>query len=442
MVSIARVWLCAFAKTACLLSYACSVSEAQEPPLVDPRDPVAQRNNAKGDPPNPNASGLGSDVEDALLGGISKRETLPEDRQTRAQSPAADAVTGSESRVRQTTDTGNLIGKSLSVRSVSSQQRTPIVTDTRIRGERVGQVLASGSYWAPARMDLDTMMNKIDSRLVGSAIIVKGPYSPRYGPGFSFVDIDMLSTSRSEGGLEVHGQSSVDYQTNGQQWYGRQTVYGGAERWGFRMSYGHRVGNDYTTGDGFNIPSSYQSGDVNIAFGYDITPNDRIEFNYLRLDQSDLEFPGLVYDLNYLDTNGYEIKYQGTQSPFADRVLSEVWYNRTRFAGDTFRPGKNAQIPQLASQQLEPSAPLAGDGAAITNGFGTSMGYRNELIFGDFGTHHWPLETISSCLKQGLNDIEIYRPANDNNFPIPPSRSIDTGFYLEHVFFRLYKARG
>ena len=50
-----------------------------------------------------------------------------------------------ETQVRVISDLGNLIGKSQSVRGVSSQQRTPIVTHTRIRGQRVGQVLAAGS---------------------------------------------------------------------------------------------------------------------------------------------------------------------------------------------------------------------------------------------------------------------------------------------------------
>ncbi len=103
------------------------------------------------------------------------------------------------------------------------------------------------------------MMNKIDSRLIDSLIVIKGPYSSRYGPGFSFVDFDLLMTPRYENGFELHGASSLDYQSNGDQWYGRQTFQGGDERWGFRASYGHRTGSDYTTGDGFTIPSSYKS---------------------------------------------------------------------------------------------------------------------------------------------------------------------------------------
>lgn len=369
-------------------------------------------------------------ITDVLLGTVTATEELSEDRQARTAVPSADAVIGAESRSRITSDSGNLLGKSTSVRGVSVQQRTPIVTDNRIHGERVGQVLAAGSFWAPVRMDLDTMMSKIDSRLIDSLIVIKGPYSPRYGPGFSFIDIDLLSTPRYADGPQSHGTTSGDFQSNGDQWYGRQTVFGGSSDWGYRVSYGYRAGSDYTTGDGFTLPSSYKSGDLNVALGRDLSPDDRLEFNYLRLDQRDLEFPGLVYDLNKLTTNGYELKYFGNEKGPWDLVLSEVWYNRTSFDGNTFRPGKQAQIPQLSDTLFSPSGT---DGAAITDGMGMSFGYRHEMIYGDLGVDHWSAGTDMILQRQALNDIEIFLPPNDNNFPLPRSRSADFGFYVERV---------
>ena len=186
-----------------------------------PVDPVSSR--------TPTVSGVPGPVQAALLGEVHGVENLSRRRRARAFSPGADAISGLESRSRVTSDTGNLLGKTMTARGVTSQQRTPIVTDTRVRGERVGQVLAAGSFWTPVRMDLDTMMSKIDSRLIDSLIVIKGPYSPRYGPGLAFVDIELLSSPRFENGYESHGSTSLDYQTNGEQLYGRQTVYGGAQ---------------------------------------------------------------------------------------------------------------------------------------------------------------------------------------------------------------------
>jgi iron complex outermembrane recepter protein len=393
-------------------------------------DPLAPIDRDAVDSPLNRPHDVPTNVESALLGSVSSIDSLSNRRRARANSPAADAILGIESRSRETTDTGNLVGKSLSARGVSSQQRTPIVTDTRIRGERVGQVLAAGSFWSPVRMDLDTMMNKIDSRLIDSLIIVKGPYTPRLGPGFSFVDIDLLGSPRYAGGYQAEGATSLDYLTNGEQWYGRQTFQGGSDDWGYRITYGNRTGNDYVDGDGVAMPSGYRSQDWNVAVGWDPTRDSRLEFNLLRLDQTDVEFPGLVFDLNHLVTDGYELKYVHDDPGFADEFHGEVWYNRTRFEGDTLSEQKNARIPALRTTLFSPSGV---DGFAITDAYGSSFGYRGESVFGDAGEDHVALGTDLIVLKQGLNDIEPFLPDDDDNFPIPPSRSNDFGIYAERV---------
>ena len=303
---------------------------------------------------------------------------LPSSRAFHAGSPAADAIFSPEATGRKTADVGDLLKRAKAAHGVSIQHRTPITSDTRIRGQRVGQVLASGSYWAPARMDLDTMMNKIDSRLIENAILIKGPYATRYGPGFRFVDLDFIKAPRYANEGQIHGLSSVTYNTNGQQLYGRQSIWGGMEDYGFHISYGHQTGNDYETGLGTTLPTSYKSRDLFIAFGRDLSETESIEINILRMDQTDVEFPGLVFDLNLLVTDGYEFTYTNSSPIAGDFFTAEVWYNRTRFHGDTLRPGKNAQIPTLI---FDLESPSGFDGFAITDGDALSGGYRMESTF-------------------------------------------------------------
>lgn len=402
------------------------------PQVGDPAEPVARTATqpATPRPANTSVDSQALDIKSALLGDVSAVSRLSEERKSRGSVLSADAILGEEAAFRRTTDSGNLVGKSLSVRGIATQQRTPVTTDTRVRGERVGQVLASGSYWAPVRMDLDTMMSKIDSRLVDSLIVVKGPYSPRYGPGFSFIDIELLGTPRYADGFQIHGSTAADYLTNGEQVGGRQTFFGGGEDWGFRGSYGHRTGNDYTDGDGVELPSSYNSRDINIALGRDIGAHKNLEFNYLRLDQTGVEYPGLVFDTRFLVTDAYELKYYDRQPLLADFHTSEVWFNRTRFEGDTLGAGKNAQIPELRSVLFSPSG---FDGFGLTDGDGSSLGYRSESIFGDPGYDHLAVGTDMIVLRQNINDIEALLPANDNNFPLPKSESYDFGFYVERL---------
>ncbi|MCA9059914.1 MAG: TonB-dependent receptor [Planctomycetaceae bacterium] len=363
-----------------------------------------------------------------LFGSVNQVNQLDENRRRLAHSPASDVVFGAESKGRVTNDVGDLLRKAISSHGVSTQERTPITTDTRVRGQKAGQVLASGSYWTPARMDLDTMMNKIDSRLVADVIVIKGPYSSRYGPGFRFVDFDLIQTPRYTD-FESHGSTSFDYDSNGEQPYGRQSLWGGSEDWGYRVSYGIRSGSDYQTGAGTEIPASYKSRDLFVAFGWDVSPTEHYEFNYLRLDQTDVEFPGLVYDINYLVTDGFELKYVNTAPELGDRLDSEVWLNATRFEGDTLKSGKARQIPNLSTILY---SPIPGDGYAITNVAGKSMGYRTELTFGEVGDTQMTIGSDLTHVRQKLNDIEPLIPdPNDNNFPIPPSYSVDTGLFWE-----------
>ena len=383
---------------------------------------------------DPNNQNLTDDQRySKLFGEVSQLNDLPKDRSSHAQSPAADAVFGAEATGRKTADVGDLLRRSKSAHGVNIQQRTPIISDTRVRGQRVGQVLASGSYWAPARMDLDTMMNKIDSRLIENAILVKGPYAARYGPGFRFVDIDFIHSPRYFDMPQVHGMTSANYGTNGQQWYGRQSVWGGGYDYGFHISYGHRTGNDYRTGVGSELPTSYKSRDLFVALGKDLSPYEKIEINALRLDQTDVEFPGLVFDLNFLVTDGYEVTYTNTAPAFADKYVAEFWYNRTRFEGDSLRPGKNRQIPTLRFDFFSPSGV---DGFGITDGDALSAGYRLEATY--FCTdccgfdRELSIGTDVIYLNQELNDIEPLLPPNDNNYPIPRSDSIDVGIYAEN----------
>jgi iron complex outermembrane recepter protein len=146
------------------------------------------------------------------------------------------------------------------------------MNDPRIRGYRFGQFLArvDGAFWFPARLDLDSLISKVDSRIIDDIVVINGPYSSRHGPGFSFIDIATRSTPRSHGGTHSRGSTSINYNGNGQQWNGGQQIELGAENWGATVYYGHLVGSDYVDGAGNTVPSSYKSRNLNIGLGFDL----------------------------------------------------------------------------------------------------------------------------------------------------------------------------
>ncbi|MCA9122316.1 MAG: TonB-dependent receptor [Planctomycetaceae bacterium] len=380
------------------------------------------------------ASIFGSDAVDESL--------LSQTRQARAMAANADVVLGAEGRFRIATDGGNLLGKSRHTRGIAIQKRNPIVSDPRIRGDRVGRLVASGSYWFPARQDLDTMLNKIDSRLIDNMIVIKGPYSARYGPGFDFVDFQLSAAPRYDG-YQWQGSTSIEYLTNGAQLYGRQMVMGGDTDYGYRVSYGHRTGSDYKTGNGSRLPSSYNSRDLDLALGYDLADDSRIEFNYLRLDQTGVEFPGLVFDINTLVTDGFSTTYTVEDQAEFDLLTIEAWYNTTRFDGDTLGFGKNRQIPSLVNvlspfniPAFPPFFPGTDPGNARTDVDAYSAGYRFAASWGDAEVAQTTLGADFLYLGQQLNDIENPTAANGLpawNYPIPRSHSADVGLFAEET---------
>ena len=361
-----------------------------------------------------------------LFGGVNQG-LLRRKRAAIATRPALDIVFGPEAKVRVTTDAGDLIFKSPFMLGVGTQRRTPIVRDPRVRGSRVGQLAASGSHWVPARIDLDTMLSKIDSRIVHDIVVIKGPYGVRYGPGFNFIDVQLLKSPRYEGGFRSHGSTSFDYQTNGQPWYGRQSLQGGNEDWGYRVGYGHRTGNDYVTGAGHGVPSSYNSRDIDVALGADLSPDSSVEFNALRLDQTDVEYPGQAFDMDFLVTDGYDLEYVLVDQGCFDRLVIDAWYNRTRFAGDAQRPGKRRQFPFLDFLRYQGS----------TDVDSTSTGFSAATSWGDDNSPQWTAGVDLRYLRQELNEISsggfglnIWQDANS---PIPRSQSVDPGLFFEHV---------
>lgn len=363
----------------------------------------------------------------SLLGtNAMRRNLLSLDRRAKALGVGKAIVITADAKFRVTTDAGNLLGRTPAANGVDTQKRSPVVTDPRVRGNRVGRLAASGSYWVPARLDLDTMLSKIDSRIISDMIVIKGPFSVEHGPGFEFVDIELLRSPRYEDDSQSYGSTSVDYKTNGEQVYGRQQVWGGGTDWGFRVGYGHRTGNDYKAGSGAAINASYNSRDWDVALGYDLSDDSQIEFSYLRLDQTGVELPGQAFDIDFLVTDGYETTYTLVDQPNFDRLEIETWYNRTRFEGNAQQPGKRRQFPFYD---------LIGF-TGFTDVDSLSTGVKAALTWGELDDQHLTTGVDFRYVKQELNEITSGRIGANIfagvNSPVPDSYIGNPGIYAQY----------
>ncbi|WP_417750016.1 TonB-dependent receptor domain-containing protein [Rosistilla oblonga] len=340
-----------------------------------------------------------------------------------------DKVSGAEAFPKATTDLGDLLRESSSALSADVQSRTPIVHDPRIRSSRVGALAASGSHWVPARADLDTVLSKFDSRQIQSTTIIPGPFAARYGPGFQFVDVELLNSPRFADGYQWNGSSDFDFSANGNQWFGQQSLWTGAENWGARVNYGHRTGDDYRSGNGQKIPSGYESRETTLALGRDWEGGHSLELSLLRLDQTDVVFPGYVFDIDYLVTDGYEATHTKTDGSWFDTVTTNTWYNNTRFAGDAQNPAKRQYFPFLDDINYR----------GFTDVNSMSTGYRQMFEWGGLRDgYQFTLGHDTRVVRQELNEISsgtslgLPIPFNDRNSPIPDSMIVNPGLFFEY----------
>lgn len=369
------------------------------------------------------------------------RSLLSSKRRSDAFSPGSSVVLGTESKGRKTTDVGSLLGRSTGALGISTERRSPIVNDVRVRGSQVGQLLASGSYWFPVRQDLDTLLSKIDSSIIEDIIVIKGPYSSRYGPGYNFVDFELAQSPRYENGFESHGSSNLNFSSNGDQWYGRQSFWGGDADYGYRVGYGIRTGEDYETGDGVRLPSSYKSGNLDVAVGFDLDDHRSLEFSYLRLDQRDVQLPNQVNAIDDLQTDSWELTYTVSDLDQVDRFTAETWYNTTQLQGNAQDSGKRRQIPLLDETEFLNDV----DGWNASTGFNLAWtwddGAGGDLTIGvdmRYLQQEYNERTQTGLFENGPTDVftvgdPLTSPFQNTNFPLPRAMTSNPGLYLEHT---------
>ncbi len=395
--------------------------------------------------------------------------------QSAAQAPSANvAQGGSNTSYLAATDAGSLLTKSNQILGVETQRRSAIAYDTRVRGYRIGetQTWADNQYWFPARQDLDTFLSKIDAGIIQNILVLKGPYTVSRGPGLSFIDIETTPSPRAAEGkaFQWGGQTSSDYKTNGEQYYGRQSFWMAGEDWGVSGSYGQRIGSDYKTGADHKIPGKYDSRDANIEMGADLTTNSHLEFGYLRLDQTGLDFPGQIFDTDYLVTNGFRGRYVVENQELFDRFTLDGWYNETSLKGDAQHADKRAQVPQLNPAPGQAANPIPAPPFMFTaftfltsQPFGTpqaeqfgslgfvgfteiresSGGYRVATTWGKEKQPQLTIGTDMNILTQRLNEFDsLFNPPGTltfipsstvNNFAVPPAHQTGFGAFADLV---------
>ncbi len=339
---------------------------------------------------------------------------------------ASESVTGgAQPLFRNAKDAGTMLLDSPTSSNISLFRR-PSATDPHVRGFHQRQLYSGldGGQWIAARWDLDTIVSKIDSGVVEDVIVIKGPYSAVYGPGFAFIDVVTVPTPRYC--CPTHTARSIfNWSENGQGVYGRQVIEGGNSYWGFRMNAGFRTANDYESGNDTLIRGSYKHRDIDFALGYDFTPDDRLEFNYVRLDLTDAEFYNQPTDIDFLVTNGFTGRFESDYGMMYDHYVVDAWYNRTRLAQSG------------GSVLVDPLNPTGFGLLVNTYVDQITYGSRSAITWGDKDCSHLTLGSDYNNIQQELLESDTLffgnplTPAAPIAFDIPRSETEDYGGFFQ-----------
>ncbi len=333
-------------------------------------------------------------------------------------------------------DTTDLARESNTAGSIAGVRRSPIAIQPVVRGYQQQSIYGqyNGANYTPVRFDLDSILSNVDPGIVDNLIIISGPYGVKYGPGLAFIDVVPKPTPRYDC-YEVHGRTDLLYQTQGEQLYGRQTIFGGASDWGYRISYGHKIGNDYESGDGTDIPASYKVRDLDIALGFDISDCTKIEFEYLRQDLTDTEYAGLIFDADFRKTDAVALRYIYDDG-CCSKLLMEAWYNRTVMEGDNLNSSKQRFYRNNRFFDGTVGG-TAGAFVGFTDADVHNTGFRIVPTWGSEGGPKLTAGFDFHYTEQELHEFDDFNvtvnPPGFGPFPIPRSFMADTGIFAEIV---------
>jgi iron complex outermembrane receptor protein len=346
----------------------------------------------------------------------------------------AQGVSAAQAQAIAPTDLGGLLQSASSINTVNTTRRSPVALAPTVRGYKFGEVYtqATGAYWFPVREDLDSMLSKIDPGMVQEVVVIPGPYGLRYGPGFSFIDIITQDTPRYNDGYGSEYRLNGNVRTNGGQLYGRATAEGGNCDYGYRISYGHRKGSDYEAGNGLNIPSSYDSGDVWAQFGFNTSKYQKVEWSFLRLDGANTEYAAQFFDIDTLGTFGTTLRAtdEDPASPW-DQFVLEGWWNRTNFTGSITPEKSQPDFPVITRVEFSLDQTLGGNNTLNGNTLGSnvSSGARSVVRYGDLDSQFLRLGADFHFMEQGLR--ENYTITNTD--PMNPTLAFSTNLPFSQI---------
>lgn len=177
--------------------------------------------------------------------------------------------------------------------------------------------LVQYNHACPNRMDPAT--THIIPEEIGKVEIVRGPFSVRYGPVMGAVlNFQTENMSKCENGW--NGSLETAYETNSQGKSGRAYLGYKGNKFDIYFNGAIKDYENYKSGAGDTIPSSFNKKDYGVKLGFNPTSNQRIQLVWKQAFLRDAKYAGLPMDARSDDSNMASISYRIDQ--LSKKVLS------------------------------------------------------------------------------------------------------------------------
>jgi iron complex outermembrane recepter protein len=308
--------------------------------------------------------------------------------------------------------------------------------DPVIRGFRFSQINVMADDGMKVEGGCPNRMDPVTSHLepddIESIEIIKGPYSLRYGTSFGgIIQLNTFKPKPSDK-FEFHLKSHSSISSNPAGIGQYLLFYGGGKKLYFGVSGSYKKFNDYKTGNGDKVSSSFRKYNYSADLGYAPAKNQELLLSFHSNYGRDLMFPSLPMDERKDNTTLISADYHIKDLTLTIRKLDIKVYN-----SDVYHEMDNSH--RAAYSSIVP--PYAGLMQAVSKVDASNTGGRIELDFVK-GKHELLAGAdFELARKDGgrltrmimvMNGIETISTKNTNLWK--DSKMMNTGVFGEYFF--------
>lgn len=163
------------------------------------------------------------------------------------------------------------------------------------------------THACPARMDPTT--THINPEEIEKIEVIRGPFSMRYGPSMGAIVNVVTQTFDYQKEPGIGGNIEAGFESNGGSKVSKISLHGANRNFDFLLNGGLKEFGNYKSGDGTEIPSSFNNYDYSVKLGYNIKNNQRIQANWRQAFSKDVLHAGLGMDTDSDDTYIFSLDY-------------------------------------------------------------------------------------------------------------------------------------